>query len=190
MDIFATILQQKTQAVEALLTEILSGRQMRAGESCPERLLAAMRYGVLGGGKRIRPFLLLEVAALFDAQPKLALQLAASLELLHCYSLIHDDLPSMDDDDLRRGRPTVHKQFDEATAILAGDALLTLAFELLVDLPTQAENPSVLSAPTALRLVGALARASGLYGMVGGQMMDLAAQNRPETRPIFARCRR
>jgi len=176
---FEFLLQQKTQAVEALLDEVLS-LTPREGEGVrPERLVRAMRHGVLGGGKRVRPFLVLEVARLFDAPPHPALKLAASLELLHGYSLIHDDLPAMDDDDLRRGRPTVHKAFDEATAILAGDALLTLAFELLADLPS-------VKPATALRLVGTLARAAGLAGMVGGQMLDLTAQHQePEAQRII-----
>jgi len=169
---FESLLQQKTQPVETLLDEVLSPSP-RDGEIIrPAPLLAAMRYATLGGGKRLRPFLVLESAALFGAPFQAALHLATSLELLHSYSLIHDDLPSMDDDDLRRGRPSVHKKFDEATAILAGDALLTLAFELLADLPD-------IDSHTALRLVKSLAQAGGLAGMVGGQMMDLAAQNRP-----------
>jgi len=172
MQQFETLLQQKTQAVEALLDDVLS-TTAHAGEiRRPERLVAAMRYAVLSGGKRVRPFLLMEVAALLGASGSAALLAATSLELLHSYSLIHDDLPSMDDDDWRRGRPTVHKQFDEATAILAGDALLTLAFELLADLPD-------IEAKTALLLVKKLAQAGGLAGMVGGQMLDLSAQHHP-----------
>src|SRR5690606_17476515 len=105
----------------------------------PQRLLAAMRHGVLAGGKRLRPFLLLESAALFGADGEAALRAASALECIHCYSLIHDDLPAMDDDDMRRGKPTVHRAFDEASAILAGDSLLTLAFDILAapetDLP-------------------------------------------------------
>jgi len=167
---FEVILQQKTQAVEICLDKVLNIQPQTGEIARPEHLLRAMRHGVLTGGKRLRPFLLLETAQLFDADAQAALQLAASLELLHSYSLIHDDLPAMDNDDLRRGQPTVHKKFDEATAILAGDALLTLAFELLADLP--AISPKI-----TLRLVGLLARASGLSGMVGGQMLDLTAQN-------------
>src|SRR5690606_25956817 len=97
----------------------------------PQRLVAAMRHGVLNGDKRLRPFLVLESAALFSADGEAALRVAAALECVHCYSLIHDDLPAMDDDDLRRGQPTVHRAFDEATAILAGDSLLTLAFDIV-----------------------------------------------------------
>jgi farnesyl diphosphate synthase len=128
-----------------------------------------MRYGVLGGGKRFRPFLVIESAALFEVSADQALNAAAALECVHCYSLIHDDLPAMDDDDLRRGRPTVHKAFDEATAILAGDALLTLAFEILAA-PDTHPNPAVRAA-----LGLHLARASGASGMAGGQMFDLEA---------------
>lgn len=134
------------------------------------RLAEAMRYAVLGEGKRIRPFLVLQSAALFDAGENAALDVAASLECVHCYSLIHDDLPSMDDDDLRRGKPALHIAFDEATAILAGDALLTLAFEILA----QAE----IAAQAKAQLVLELAQAAGAQGMVGGQMRDLAAEGR------------
>lgn len=134
--------------------------------------MAAMRHAVLGGGKRLRPFLTLETARLFGVQGDGPLRAGAAVELLHCYSLVHDDLPSMDDDDLRRGRPTVHKAFDEATAILAGDALQALAFDVLAD-PETDPDPAIRSA-----LVLGLARASGLGGMVGGQMLDLAAEGR------------
>ena len=114
--------------VERRLAALLDGC---AGAGTPERLVAAMRHAALGGGKRLRPFLVIETAALFDVPAEAALDAAAAVELVHCYSLVHDDLPAMDNDDLRRGRPTVHKAFDEWTAILAGDALLTLAFEVL-----------------------------------------------------------
>lgn len=134
----------------------------------PERLAAAMRHAALGGGKRLRPFLLLHSAALFDADEKAALRAACALEMVHCYSLVHDDLPAMDDDDLRRGKPTVHKEFDEATAILAGDALLTLAFELLAD------GEAIADPLTRAGLIGELARDAGAGGMAGGQMLDLA----------------
>ncbi len=140
----------------------------------PERLTAAMRHAVLAGGKRLRPFLVVASARLFGADdaPGDALSVAAAAECLHCYSLVHDDLPSMDDDDLRRGQPTVHRAFDEATAILAGDALQTLAFELLAA-PATHPDPAVRAA-----LVLDLATASGRAGMVGGQMLDLAAEGR------------
>jgi farnesyl diphosphate synthase len=135
----------------------------------PDRLNNAMRYAVLGGGKRLRPFLVLESARLCGLADEAALNAGAALECVHCYSLAHDDLPAMDDDDLRRGRPTVHKAFDEATAILAGDALLTLAFEILAD-PSTHPDPAVRSALTL-----GLARSAGRAGMVGGQMLDLQA---------------
>ena len=134
------------------------------------RLFESMRYATLGGGKRFRPFLVTQ-SALFSVSRASALRAAAAIELVHCYSLVHDDLPAMDDDDLRRGRPTVHKQFDDATAILAGDALLTLAFEVLAD-PRTHDNGSVRA-----DLVAALATAAGAHGMVGGQMLDLAAES-------------
>ncbi|MFM7345968.1 MAG: polyprenyl synthetase family protein [Tagaea sp.] len=140
------------------------------GEGLEAGLHEAMRYACLGGGKRIRPFLALETARLFSVDEACALRVACAVEFVHCYSLVHDDLPAMDDDDLRRGRPTVHKAFDEATAILAGDALLTKAFEVLAHPLTHAD-PAVRS-----DLVLALALASGADGMVGGQQIDLAAE--------------
>ncbi|MCG8562655.1 MAG: polyprenyl synthetase family protein [Hyphomicrobiales bacterium] len=136
------------------------------------RLAEAMRHAALGGGKRLRPFLVIESAALFGVAAEDALDTAAALECLHCYSLVHDDLPAMDDDALRRGRPTVHVAFDEATAILAGDGLLTLAFEILARPATHPE-PEV-RAELTLRL----AEAAGWRGMAGGQALDLAAEGR------------
>ena len=156
--------------VEATLDAIL------AADGAPEqRIYEAMRYTTLGGGKRLRPFLVLESSRLFDVPRRSALRAGAALELIHCYSLVHDDLPAMDDDDLRRGKPTVHRKFDEATAILAGDALLTLAFEVIADAATHA------SAEIRAALVLALARAAGVRGMVGGQMIDLAAETKTLT---------
>lgn len=134
------------------------------------RLFDAMRHGVLGGGKRLRPFLAIQSAFLFNVDSSRARRVAAAIEFVHCYSLIHDDLPAMDDAALRRGHPTVHKQFDEATAILAGDALLTLAFEILSD-PETHPDPHV-----RCELVCELARAAGGHGMVGGQMLDLIGE--------------
>jgi farnesyl diphosphate synthase len=131
------------------------------------RVIEAMRYAALGPGKRIRPFFALEAARLFDIDERGVLRAACALECIHTYSLIHDDLPSMDDDDLRRGRPTVHIAYDEATAILAGDALQASAFEILAH-PDTHDDPEVRS-----ELVRRLARASGALGMVGGQMIDL-----------------
>src|SRR4051794_24803351 len=131
-----------------------------------------MRYASLGAGKRFRPFLVTESAALFGVPRQQALLAGAALECVHCYSLVHDDLPAMDDDELRRGQPTTHKAFDEATAILAGDALLTFAFDILA-------RPEVHpDAAVRIALIGELARASGLGGMVGGQMLDLGAEGR------------
>jgi len=144
------------------------------------RVVEAMRYAVFNGGKRLRPMLVMASAQVFDIDRANALRVAAALECVHCYSLIHDDLPAMDDDDMRRGQPTVHKKFDEATAILAGDALLTLAFEILSDEETH-DDPYVRN-----ELVSALAKASGGHGMVGGQMIDLtAADHDLDERAIF-----
>ena len=134
-----------------------------------DRLREAMRYAVLGQGKRLRPFLVVQSARLFGVDDAQALRVGAALEALHCYSLVHDDLPSMDNDELRRGMPTVHRKFDEATAILAGDALLTLAFEVLAD---EATHPAPI---VRVNLVSALAKAAGEAGMVGGQMLDIEA---------------
>jgi farnesyl diphosphate synthase len=135
------------------------------------RVQEAMRYAVMAGGKRLRPFLVLETAALFGVPRERAMRVACAIECLHTYSLVHDDLPAMDDDDLRRGRPTTHKQFDEATAILAGDALLTIAFEILADEATHPDGA------VRAQLVVDLARAGGHEGMIGGQMMDIEAPN-------------
>jgi farnesyl diphosphate synthase len=157
---------------ESLLEKLL-GRAPGMGEIArPDLLMDAMRYTVLGGGKRLRPFLLVETAKLFGKGGDGPLRAGAALELLHCYSLVHDDLPAMDNDDLRRGKPTVHKAYDEALAILVGDALLTLAFEILADKRTGA------TAQQRLELVQILARSAGCGGMVGGQLLDLAAEGR------------
>jgi farnesyl diphosphate synthase len=144
-------------------------RLLPLSEGPERRLQEAMRYATLDGGKRLRPFLVLESAKLFNVSPEGALRVAVAIELVHCYSLVHDDLPAMDDDDLRRGRPTCHKAYDEATAILAGDALLTKAFEVLAD-PATHSDPQV-----RCELVAELAAAAGDHGMVGGQMFDLMA---------------
>ena len=133
------------------------------------KLYEAMRYAALGGGKRLRPLLVVAASALFHTSRERAVRVGAAVECIHVYSLIHDDLPAMDDDDLRRGKPTLHKAFDEATAILAGDALHALAFEILADESTH-EDPFVRA-----ELIAELARAAGPTGMAGGQMMDLAA---------------
>jgi len=143
-------------------------------DATPDRLRKAMRHAVLGGGKRLRPFLVIESAALFDTPTDDALTAAAALECVHCYSLVHDDLPAMDNDTVRRGRPTVWTAFDDWTAILAGDALLTLAFEL-ASRPTPAAHPDVCA-----KLCNLMARAAGRAGMVGGQCLDLDAGKRNE----------
>ena len=172
---FETALRDRAEAVEGMLRTILDERILPGEITRPEHLMAAMRHGALNGGKRLRPFLVLESAALFDADGEAALRVATALECIHCYSLIHDDLPAMDDDDLRRGQPTVHRAFDEATAILAGDGLLTYAFDIVADEATQ------LPAERRAALVLALARAAGPGGMVGGQALDLAAErNKPD----------
>jgi farnesyl diphosphate synthase len=158
--------------VEKLLDRLLASAPIEGELARPARLLDAMRHASLGGGKRFRPFLVVETAALFKVPRDRALMAAAALECVHCYSLVHDDLPAMDNDDLRRGRPTVHKAFDEATAILAGDGLLTFAFDILSHQDTH-PNASV-----RIGLVGALARAAGVGGMAGGQMLDLSAEGR------------
>jgi farnesyl diphosphate synthase len=179
-DAFETILEIRAQAVEELLGQLLDDRIQPGEIARPARLLAAMRHGVLNGGKRLRPFLVLESAALFGADESAALRVAAALECVHCYSLIHDDLPAMDDDDLRRGQPTVHKAFDEAIAILAGDSLLTLAFDIVAD------EATALSADRRAALVLALARAAGIGGMAGGQALDLDAErSRPDEAGII-----
>ncbi len=134
-------------------------------------LYEAMRHGTLAGGKRLRPFLVIHSANLFNVDTNRSRRVAAALEFIHCYSLVHDDLPAMDDAALRRGQPTVHKKYGEATAVLAGDALLTLAFEVLADNETH-EDPRV-----RCELVRALAQASGGHGMIGGQMLDLIGEN-------------
>jgi farnesyl diphosphate synthase len=152
---------------------------IRASGAPGERLAGAMRHATLAGGKRLRPFLVVESAALFGVPAARAMPAAAALECIHCYSLVHDDLPAMDNDDLRRGRPTVHRAYDEATAILAGDGLLTLAFEILASEETE-EDPAI-----RLALIASLARAAGVAGMIGGQMLDLAAEGRfAEGKPL------
>ena len=148
------------------------------------RLIDAMRYSALAGGKRIRPFLVASSAGLFNVDRSSALRAAAAIEMVHCYSLVHDDLPAMDDDDLRRGQATCHKKFDEATAILAGDALLTKAFEVLAHEDTHA------SSTVRADLVLALAHAAGPEGMVGGQMLDLVAEHHTLTMPEITRLQR
>ncbi len=161
---FGAALGDAAAAVDAALDRLLPKPEGLHG-----RIHEAMRYAVFAGGKRLRPFLVLESARLFAVPPEQAVRAAAAIEVLHTYSLVHDDLPCMDDDDLRRGRPTTHRAFDEATAVLAGDALLTIAFEILSSLETHG------SAEVRCRLVGELAAAAGCNGMIGGQMIDMRA---------------
>ena len=162
---FENALSERAGAVEALLRHLLAERALAGEIARPERLLAAMRHGVLNGGKRLRPFLVMESAALFSADGQAARRVAAALECIHCYSLIHDDLPAMDDDDLRRGKPTSHKRFGEDVAILAGDGLFAEAVRLFCEQPG---DPAQVLA--ALR---ELAAATGVDGMVGGQYVDV-----------------
>jgi farnesyl diphosphate synthase len=169
---FVTRLTEIAAATESVLERLLGDAPLPGERIRPERLVEAMRYATLGGGKRFRPFLVVESAALFGVPRERSLMAGAALECIHCYSLVHDDLPAMDNDDLRRGRPTTHKKFDQATAILAGDSLLTLAFDIASRVETH-PDPAI-----RVALVIALARASGLGGMAGGQMLDLAAEGR------------
>jgi len=169
---FLSRLDETAKETEVLLDRLLSATSEQRELGRPARLIDAMRYASLGGGKRFRPFLVAESAALFQVPRQRALMAGAALECVHCYSLVHDDLPAMDNDDLRRGRPTAHRAFDEATAILAGDGLLTFAFDILSRPQTHPD------AAVRIELVNALARAAGLGGMVGGQMLDLAAEGR------------
>jgi farnesyl diphosphate synthase len=163
---FSQRLAHIAHRVERRLAQVLDDA---AAGGAPPRLVAAMRHAALGEAKRLRPFLLVECAGLFGVAIEAALPAAAALECVHCYSLVHDDLPAMDDDDLRRGKPTVHKAFDEWTAILAGDGLLSLAFALLAA-PQTHTDPAVRA-----ELVAGLAAAAGAGGMVGGQCLDLEA---------------
>ena len=167
---FAARLAESHAGIERELEKLLELKPKPGEPARPKRLMEAMRYATLGGGKRLRPFLTVEAARALgrtDNGPKRA---GAAIECIHAYSLIHDDLPSMDDDDLRRGRPTTHRAFDEATAILAGDGLQALAFEILADPATDT------SADVRVALCLGLARAAGLAGMVGGQMLDIDAE--------------
>lgn len=169
---FRSRLASAAETVDAVLEALLTSTPNGAEIARPDRLMEAMRYATLGGGKRLRPFLVAEAARIFGANGRNVLRAAASVELIHCYSLVHDDLPAMDDDALRRGRPTTHRAYDDATAILVGDSLLTLAFDVLADQETD-PDPAI-----RVDLIATLARASGLGGMVGGQMLDLAAEGR------------
>lgn len=168
----AGAMQAAALRVEQALSDLLG-----EPSGAEARLLEAMRYASLNGGKRLRGFLVLTVSSLFGVDEACAARVAASVEMLHAYSLVHDDLPAMDDDDLRRGLPSTHRKFDEATAILAGDALQSLAFEVLADAAT---HPDPLA---RCELVSALGNASGARGMAGGQMIDMMAEGQTLTLP-------
>lgn len=163
--------REKTKVISLQSREVEESDN--AGDSFGEAKVAeAIRYSALSGGKRLRPFLTLECASLFGVDKEAAVNAAACIEFIHTYSLIHDDLPAMDDDDMRRGKPSCHKQFGEATAILAGDGLLTFAFEVMADRKVH-PDPQV-----RCELIRTVAKAAGVHGMVGGQMMDLDAEDR------------
>jgi farnesyl diphosphate synthase len=169
----AAIVADGWQSLYRERVERALARALPAPEAVPARLAAAMRYAVLGPGKRIRPILVYAAGAATGMAPAALDAAAAAVELIHAYSLVHDDLPAMDDDDLRRGRPTAHRAFDEATAILAGDALQVLAFEILAD-----DRGAALDAAARMRMIALLARASGVAGMAGGQAIDLESTGR------------
>ncbi len=169
-------LSDTAQVVESALDILLP-----LPEGAEARLAEAMRYATLGGGKRLRAFLVMQTASLFAVSETCAARVAASIEMLHAYSLVHDDLPAMDDDDLRRGKPSTHKAFDEATAILAGDALQCRAFEILAE-------PDTHSDPQArCELVAALGAAAGARGMAGGQMIDMVTEGQTLDGPAVTR---
>jgi farnesyl diphosphate synthase len=175
-DVLAEAMGEAARLVEAQLDALLP-----VPEAAEARLIEAMRYAVLGGGKRLRAFLVMETAQLFTVNKTCAARVAAAVEMLHAYSLVHDDLPAMDDDDLRRGKPSCHKAFDEATAILAGDALQTRAFEVLAEEDTHADPEA------RCELVTAFAYAVGARGMVGGQMIDMLAEHTTLSGPEITR---
>lgn len=172
-------LSENARKVDAVLDALLP-----LHDDPEARLMEAVRYATLSGGKRVRPFMVTASASLFGVSEPFAVRVAAAIEMVHCYSLIHDDLPAMDNDDLRRGLPTCHVKFDEATAILAGDALLARAFEVLAD-PATHPDPRVRS-----DLVLDMARAAGPEGMVGGQMLDLLAEHKRLEIPEITRLQR
>jgi farnesyl diphosphate synthase len=183
-DGIATDTNEDLPAAMARVAKVVEGALetlIPAVEEAEGRLIDAMRYAVLGGGKRMRAFLVMESASLFGVAEACAARVAASVEMLHAYSLVHDDLPAMDDDDLRRGKPSAHKAFDEATAILAGDALQTRAFEVLGE-PDTHSDPSARA-----ELVVALAHAAGARGMAGGQMIDMLAEGKTLDGPAVTR---
>lgn len=166
-----TALEQTSSLIDEQMDKLLP--QPEYGKE--GRIFEAMRYSTLSQGKRLRPFMVVASAGLFSVGKKSSLHTAVAIEFVHAYSLIHDDLPSMDNDDMRRGQASCHKKFDEATAILAGDALLTLAFEILADADTHADSA------VRVELIASLAKAAGGRGMVGGQMMDLACEHKSLT---------
>jgi farnesyl diphosphate synthase len=168
----ARVAQSVEAALDALLPPV---------EGAEARLLEAMRYATLGGGKRMRAFLVMETAALFSVSETCAARVAASVEMLHAYSLVHDDLPAMDDDDLRRGKPSTHKAYDEATAILVGDALQARAFEVLAEADTHSDPQA------RCELIAALGAAAGARGMAGGQMIDMLAEGEQLDAPAVTR---
>lgn len=169
---FETRIRETADLVEQALDGFLPRRDGPLG-----RVVDAMRHGALDGGKRLRPFLVIAAADMFGCPRERSIRTGCAVEMIHCYSLIHDDLPAMDDSDLRRGRPSVHKAYDDATAILAGDALLTQAFEILADAPTHPD------AAVRCQLALLLSKASGKVGMVGGQMIDIYAEQKSFTLP-------
>ena len=166
LDPVENLLGEFATSLEPSLVEVLPDSQ-----GMEEQVIDAMRYALFAGGKRLRPFLVVMTSRLFSVEEENAIRVAAAIECLHTYSLIHDDLPAMDNDDIRRGKPSVHKKFDEATAVLAGDALLTLCFEILSDVKTHSD-PEI-----RCELIATLSRAVGALGMVGGQMIDLKSEN-------------
>ena len=166
LDLVENLLGEFAPSLEPSLLEVLPDSQ-----GMEEQVIDAMRYALFAGGKRLRPFLVVMTSRLFSVEEENAIRVAAAIECLHTYSLIHDDLPAMDNDDVRRGKPSVHKKFDEATAVLAGDALLTLCFEILSDVKTHSD-PEI-----RCELIATLSRAVGALGMVGGQMIDLKSEN-------------
>ena len=167
MSAFTDTIKETAALIEDALDDLLPRSEGPLG-----RVVDAMRWGALDGGKRLRPFLVIAAADMFDCPRERSTRVGCAVEMIHCYSLIHDDLPAMDDSDLRRGRPSVHKAYDDATAILAGDALLTQAFEIL------AEKETHPNAEVRCALALELARASGKIGMVGGQMIDIYAEQK------------
>jgi len=177
------VLQQEMDLVTEAVNKSIE-RLLPETDLAENHLYQAMRHGTLNGGKRLRPFLVMHSASLFNVNPSRARRVAAALEFVHCYSLIHDDLPAMDDAALRRGKATVHRQYDEATAVLAGDALLTLSFEVLSESETH-EDPRV-----RCELIHALAKAAGGHGMAGGQMLDLIAEDKENDLGTISRLQR